>query len=103
MFGTMRSIAAMAIAAAAMTGCGHRAYDASDYKTVHAYNKESGQYFDVKVPYETKVGPRGRLTKEAPSTSTVEKSVDSATWSAESSSAIDNYTRGTKKSSNSPS
>src|SRR5256885_13809804 len=99
----MRSLFTLAIAATALVGCGHRAYDASDYKTVHAYDKETGEYFDVKVPYETKIGPRGRLTKEAPSTSTVEKSVDNATWKTESSSAMDNYARGTKKSSSSPS
>ena len=103
MLKTMRSLVVVAIAATAVMGCGRGANSASDYKTVHAYNKETGEYFDVKVPYETKVGPRGRISREAPSKSSVEKAVDSATWNAESSSAIDNSIHGTKRSSNSPS
>lgn len=102
MLGTMRSLVAMTIATTALVGCGRPANDASGYKTVHAYNKETGQYFDVKVPYETSVGRRG-VTSHEPSKSTVEKTVDNATWKAESSSAMDNYARGTKRSSNSPS
>ena len=102
MNGTMRTVMTAAIFAAgvtAVTGCGRGASSASDYKTVHAYNKETGEYFDVKVPYDTKVGAHGSITRQAPSTGDVDKAVDKATWNAESSSAIENYTRGTKKSS----
>ena len=42
MLGTMRSLVVVAIAATAVVGCGRRANDASDYKTVHAFNKETG-------------------------------------------------------------
>jgi hypothetical protein len=97
MLGTMRTVVAMAIATTAALGCARPANDASDYKTLHAYNKETGQYFDVKVPYETSYGRHG-FSRREPSKRAVENTIDSATWKAESSSAIDNYVHGTKRS-----
>jgi hypothetical protein len=69
------------------------AHGAGDYKTVRAYDKVTGEYFDVKVPYETHLG-HGRLSRDEPSRATVEGAVDKATWSHESSASMDNYLHG---------
>ena len=54
---------------------------AGDYKMVRAYNKVTGEYFDVKVPYNTRYGHRGwpPVTKSEPDRDQVEKAVDNAT------------------------
>jgi hypothetical protein len=69
------------------------AHGAGDYKTVRAYDKVSGEYFDVKVPYETHLG-HGRLSKDEPSRATVEGAVDKATSNHESTSSVENYLHG---------
>jgi hypothetical protein len=69
------------------------AHGAGDYKTVKAYDKVTGEYFDVKVPYESHLS-HGRLSKDEPSQAKVEGAVDKATWNHESSSSIDNYLHG---------
>jgi hypothetical protein len=80
-------IGAMLSAGCATTGGG------SDGKTYRAYNKETGEYFDVKVPYNTSFGRRG-VTRSDPTRSQVESAVDKASWDAESSAAISKYTHG---------
>lgn len=67
------------------------ANDASGYKTERVFNKETGQYFDVNVPYRTTVDPDGNIVKEEPSPQQVEDAVDKARWNAELKSSLDNY------------
>jgi hypothetical protein len=70
------------------------AHGAGNDKTVQAYDKVTGEYFDVKVPYETHFGLHGRWSRDEPSRAAVEGAVDNATWNHESSSRIDNYLHG---------
>jgi hypothetical protein len=74
------------------------AHGPGDYKTVQAYDKVTGQYFDVKVPYETNWGHHGSWSRGEPSRATVESAVDKATWNHESSSSMDNYLHGSSNS-----
>ena len=75
-------VGAMLVAGCATTGGG------GDSKTYRAFNKETGQYFDVKVPYNSSFSRRG-FTKSDPSRSQVESAVDKATWESESSASMD--------------
>jgi len=70
------------------------AHGAGDYKTVQAYDKVTGQYFDVKVPYEIHFGLHGRWSRDEPARATVDGAVDKATSNHESSSSMDNYLHG---------
>jgi hypothetical protein len=63
----------------------------SDVKTVRAYNSATGEYFDVKVPYETHYGMHGRVSRDEPSQASVDTAVDKATSEAESSSRMQQY------------
>jgi hypothetical protein len=83
----------MCIVPLLVVGC-TGAHGAGDYKTVRAYDRVTGEYFDVKVPYETHFGLHGRWSRDEPSRAAVDGAVDKATWSHESSSSIDNYLHG---------
>ncbi len=83
----------MAVLPLLLVGC-MPAQDASDTKTVRAYNKVTGQYFDVRVPYGSSFGPDGTWSRVEPSQGEVDKAVDDATWKAESSASMDNYLHG---------
>lgn len=79
------------------------AEDAGHYETVHAYNKVTGKYFDVKVPYRYESGPDGAIVEREPTREETDATVDEAVWNAESSSSIDDYLHGRSSSTNSSS
>jgi hypothetical protein len=85
-----KSIVCIVPLLAALVGC-MPARDAGDNKTFRAYNKVTGEYFDVKVPNDTRWGRHGTLSSVEPSREKVERTVDDATSKAETSSSMDRY------------
>jgi hypothetical protein len=83
------------IAAWMLVGCAG-AWGGGDYKSVQAYDKVKGEYFEVRVPNESHLGTHGRWSRDEPSRSAVEHAVDKATWEHESSSSIDHYLAGAR-------
>jgi hypothetical protein len=84
------------------------AQDASNYRTVHAYNKVTGKYFDVSVPYHSQVvfdpaSGTSVVQETAPTREETDAAVDKATWNAESAAQMDNYMNGQGGNSTTPS
>jgi hypothetical protein len=74
------------------------AQDASRYRTVHAYNKVTGKYFDVSVPYHSQVvfdaDGGATVVQRPPSRDETDAAVDKATFDAQSAAQMDSYMNG---------
>lgn len=83
------------------------AQDASHYRTVHAYNKATGKYFDVNVPYHSEVVFDGdgssTVVERPPSREETDAAVDKATFDAESAAQLNSYMNGQDGNSTTPS